>query len=89
MCASEVFQTVSSLCGNPEEKIYKTIILPVASYGYEVWSLLLIRKLGLWLSENKVLKGPGREETAGGGVTRHLYSSPGIEARVRHVARMR
>jgi len=37
-------------------KIYRTIILPVFSYGCENWSLTLREKNGLRVFENRVLK---------------------------------
>jgi hypothetical protein len=50
-------------------KIYKTIILPVVLYGFEIWSLTLREEHRLRVFENKVLRrifGPKREEVAGG-----------------------
>jgi hypothetical protein len=46
-------------------RIYKTIILPVALYGCETWSLTLREEHRLRVFENRVLRrifGPKREE---------------------------
>jgi len=37
-------------------KIYSTIILPVVSHGYEIWSLTLREELKLRFSEHRALK---------------------------------
>jgi hypothetical protein len=50
---------------NLKIKIYKTVILPVALYGCETWSLTLREEYRLRVFENKVLRkifGPKREE---------------------------
>jgi len=49
-------------------KIYRTIILPVVSYGYETWSLTLREELRLRVFENRVLRrisGSKRDEVTG------------------------
>jgi hypothetical protein len=85
-------------------KIHETVILSVAPYGYETWSLILRKEYRLRVFENKVLWkifGPKREEE---GLWRKLHndelhnlcSSPNIvrvikSRRMRwtgHVARM-
>jgi hypothetical protein len=46
-------------------KIYKTVILPIVLYGYEIWSLTLREEQRLRVSENTVWRrifGPKREE---------------------------
>jgi hypothetical protein len=85
------------LSRNIRIRIYKTIILPVALYGCESWSLTL--------RENSVLRrifGPKRDEVTRGWRKLHneelhnLYSSPSIIRMIksrrmrgaRHVARM-
>jgi hypothetical protein len=50
-------------------RIYKTIILPVVSYGCETWYLTLREEHRLRVFENRVLKrifGPKRNEVTGG-----------------------
>jgi hypothetical protein len=68
-------------------KIYKTIILPVVSYGCETWSLTLREEHRLRVFENRVLRrifGPTRGEVTGewrklhSGELHNLYSSPDI-----------
>jgi hypothetical protein len=68
-------------------RIYKPIILPVALYGYEIWSLTLREKQRLRVFENKVLRrifGPKRDDVTGGWRNLHneelhdLYFSPSI-----------
>jgi hypothetical protein len=68
-------------------KIYRTIILPVVSYGCETWSLTLSEEHGLRVFENRVLRiifGPKRDEVTGERRKLHneelngLYSSPNI-----------
>jgi hypothetical protein len=68
-------------------KIYKTIILPVALYGCETWSLTLMEEHRLRVYENRVLRrifGPKRDEVTGERRKLHneelhnLYSSPYI-----------
>jgi hypothetical protein len=58
----------SSLSRNLKIKIYRTIILPVALYGYEIWPFTLREELRLWVFENRVLRrifGPKRDEVTG------------------------
>jgi hypothetical protein len=68
-------------------KIYKTIILPVVSYGCETWYLILTEEHGLRVFENRVLMrifGPTKDEVTGewrrlhNGELHNLYSSPDI-----------
>jgi hypothetical protein len=50
-------------------KIHKTLILPVALYGFETWSLTLREEHRLRVFGNRVLKrifGPKRDEVTGG-----------------------
>ena len=86
-----------SLSKNLKIKIYRTIILPVVSYGWETWSLTLREERKLRVFENKVLRrifGPRRDEVTGEwGRLRNeklndLYSSPNI-VRVIKSRRMR
>jgi hypothetical protein len=44
------------LSSNLKIRIYKNIILPVVSYGFESWSLTLREKHRLRVFENKVLR---------------------------------
>jgi hypothetical protein len=56
------------LSRNVKVKIYKTIILPVALYGCETWSLTLREEHRLRVFENRVLRGifgPKRDEVTG------------------------
>ena len=49
-------------------KIYRTIIVPVALYGCETWSLTLREEQGLRMFEDGVLKkifSPNRDEVTG------------------------
>ena len=51
-------------------KIYRTIILPVALYGCETWSLTLKKERRPRVFENRVLRrlfGPKRDEVTGNG----------------------
>jgi len=51
-------------------KIHRTIILPVAVYGYETWSLTLREERRLRVFENRVLRrifGLKRDEVTGNG----------------------
>jgi hypothetical protein len=68
-------------------KIYKTIILPVVSYGCETWSLTLREEHRLRVFESRVLRGifgPKRDEVTGewrklhSGELHNMYSSPDI-----------
>ena len=68
-------------------KIYRTIILPVVSYGCETWSLTLRKERNLRVFENWVLRrifGPKRDELTGEWRRLHkeelneLYSTPNI-----------
>jgi hypothetical protein len=65
--------------------MYKTIILPVVSYGCETWSLTLREEQRLRVFENRVLRrifGAKGEEVEGGWrrlhieELRNLYASP-------------
>ena len=67
--------------------IYRTIILPVALYGCETWSLTLREEGGLRMFENRVLRrifGPKWDEVTEEWRKLHneelndLYSSPNI-----------
>ena len=52
------------LSNNLKIKIYRTIILPVALYGCETWSLVLMEERKLRVFENMVLRrifGPRRD----------------------------
>jgi hypothetical protein len=88
---------------NFENKIYKTVILPVVLYGCQTWSLTLREEHRLGVFENRVLRifGPKKEED-GSWRKLHtdelhvLYSSPNIVRMIKsrrmrwagHVARM-
>jgi hypothetical protein len=66
-CYYSVQNLLSSrlLSKNLEIKIYRTIILPVVSYGCETWSLTLREKRRPSVFENRVLRrvfGPKRDE---------------------------
>ena len=53
---------------NYKIKIYRTIILPVVSYGCETWSLTLRKEHRLRVFENRVLRrifGPKRDGVTG------------------------
>jgi hypothetical protein len=70
-CCHSVQNLLSSrlLSTNIKIRIYKSIILPVALYGCETWSLILRKEHKLRVSENRVLKrifGPMRDEVMGG-----------------------
>jgi hypothetical protein len=80
------------LLRNVKVKIYKTIILPVALYGCETWSLTLREEHRLRMFENRVLSrifGPKRDEVTGEWRKLHneelhnLYSSPDIIMQVK------
>jgi len=75
------------LSKNLKIKIYRTIILPVVSYGCETWSLTLREERKLRVFENMVLRrifGPRRNEVTGkwrrlnNEELNDLYSSPNI-----------
>jgi hypothetical protein len=75
------------LSKNLKIKIYRSIILPVVSYGCKTWSLTLREERKLRVSENKVLRrifGSRRDEVTGKWWRLHneelndLYSSPNI-----------
>jgi hypothetical protein len=77
----------SLLSKNIKIIIYKTIILPVDSYGCETWSLALGEERRLRVFENRVLRrifGSKRNEVTGKWRRLHneelyaLYSSPNI-----------
>ena len=56
------------LSRNLKTRIYRTIILPVALYGCETWSLKLREERRLRVFENRVLGkifGPRRDEATG------------------------
>jgi hypothetical protein len=58
----------SLLSKNTKIKIYGIIMLPVASYGYETWSLTMTEERRLRVFGNRVLSriiGPKREEVTG------------------------
>jgi hypothetical protein len=84
---------------NLKIKIYKTVILLVALYGCETWSLTLRKEHRLRVSENSVLRifGPKREEERSwrklhNDELHSLYSSPNIVRVIKwagHVAYMR
>jgi hypothetical protein len=61
---SKIFCLPVSYQKNIKIKIYKTVILPVALYGCETWSLTLREEHRLRVFENSVLRmfGPKREE---------------------------
>jgi hypothetical protein len=75
-----------------QDKIYKTIILPVVLYGCETWSLTLREELSLRVFDNRVLRrlfGPKRDEVTGEWRKLHneelhnLYSSVDIIRQVK------
>jgi hypothetical protein len=75
------------LSENLKSIICKTVILPVALYGCEAWSLTLREEHRLGVFEKRVLRrifGPRRVEVMGGWRKLHneelrdLYSSPSI-----------
>jgi hypothetical protein len=88
-CYHSVQSLLSSrlLSTNVKIKIHKTIILPLAFYGCETWSLALREEHRLRVLENRVLRrifGPKRDEVTGewkkfhNGELHNLYSSPDI-----------
>jgi len=75
---------------NIKIKIYRTIILPVALYGCETWSLTLREERRLRLFENRVFRrlfGPKRDEATRewrklhNSEVNNLYSSPNFVGR--------
>ena len=92
------------LSKNLKIKIYKTIILPVVLYGYEIWSLTLREEFSLKAFENRILRrilGPKRDENGDwrrlhNGELHSLYRSPSTVGVIKsrrlrwtgHVARM-
>jgi len=75
------------LSKNLKLKIYRIMILPVAIYGCETWSLTLREERRLRVFENRVLRrifGPKRDEETGEWRKLHkeelndLYCSPNI-----------
>jgi hypothetical protein len=88
-CYHSVQNLLSStlLYENLKIKIYRTIILPVALYGCETWSLTLREERRVRVFENRVLRkvfGPKRNEVTGewrkpqNEELNDLYSSPNI-----------
>jgi hypothetical protein len=78
-------------------KIYRTIISPAVSYGFETWSLTLREEHRLRVFENKMLRrifGPRKDEVTGGWRKLHdeelhnLYSSLNIIRMIKSI-RMR
>jgi hypothetical protein len=70
-------------------KMHKTIILPVALYGFETWSLTLKEECRLRAIDNRLLRrifGPKREEGPGG--WKRLYTSPNIIRVIKSRTRM-
>jgi hypothetical protein len=98
-CYHSVQSLLSSrlLSRNVKVKIYKTIIVPVALYGCETWSLTLREGYRLRVFENRILRrifGPKVDEIAGEWRKLHneelhnLYTSPDIIRQVK-LRRMR
>jgi hypothetical protein len=88
-CYHSVQNLLSSrlLSRNTKIRVYRTIILLVALYGCETWSVTLREEQRLKVFDNKVLRrifGPKREEATGKWRRLHseelndLYSSPNI-----------
>jgi len=88
-CYHSVQNLLSSslLSKNLKIKIYRTIILPVVSYGCETWSLTLREEHRLRVFDNRVLRrifGPRRDDVTGEWRKLHneepndLYCSPNI-----------
>ena len=99
-----IFLSSRLLSKNTNIKIYRTIMLPVAWYGYETWSLTLREECRLRVFENRVrIFGPKRDKVTREWRKLHneehsdLYSLPKIVQVVKsrrmrwvgHVARMR
>ena len=69
-CCLSVQNRLSSslLTKNLNNKINRTIILPIVLYEYQTWSLALREECGLRVCENRVLGkifGPKRDEVTG------------------------
>ena len=67
VCCHSVENLLSSslLSKNLKIKVYRTIILPVVSYGCETWSLTLKEELRFRVFESRMLRrklGPKRDE---------------------------
>jgi hypothetical protein len=62
------------LLRNLEVKLYKTIILPVVLYGYEIWSLTPREERRLIISENRVMRIFERKRGEVVGVWRRLQN---------------
>jgi hypothetical protein len=88
------FSLLSSglLFRNAKVKTYKTIIVPVFSYGRETWSLTLREEHRLRAFENRVLRGifkNKRDEVTGewrklhNGELQNLYSSPDTNRQIK------
>jgi hypothetical protein len=68
VCKGKGLLSSRLLSKNLKIKIYRTIILPVVSYGCEAWSLTLREERRLKVFENRVLRGvfgPKRDEATG------------------------
>jgi hypothetical protein len=62
------FLSFRLLSKNKEIRIYKTIIVPVVLYAYEIWSLKRKEEHRLRVFKNRVLRrifGPKRDEVTG------------------------
>ena len=64
----------SLLSKNLKIKIYRTIFLSVVLYGCETWSLTLREERRLRVFENRVLRGPKRDEVTGSGENYIMWS---------------
>jgi hypothetical protein len=78
-CYHSVENVLSSrlLSKNIKIRIYKTIILPVALYGCETWSLTLREEHRLRVFENRLLRrifGPRRDEVTGDCIMRSFIT---------------
>jgi len=65
---AELFFSASFTFKNKNNKIYRTMILPVVLYGCETWSFTLREERRLRVFENRVLRrifGPNRDEVTG------------------------
>jgi hypothetical protein len=68
--SSRIFFLVNAEPSVLKIRIYKTIILHVLLYEFEIWSLTLREEYGLRLFENRVLRRifePRRDEVTGNG----------------------